>query len=331
MAVQSSVDEAMVEAAALEWFAEMGYRIGHALTPDAEAPGAERRGYAEVVLTERLRSAIARVNPTLPVATQEQAVSQALRVDGPGLVARNRNFHKLLVEGVPVQVTRADGAIAGETVRLVDFAHPERNDWFVANQITFREGGNERRTDIIVFLNGLPVALIELKNPLDDNATLQGAFNQLQTYKAEFPALFVYNELLVVADGREARVGALTADWARFMPWKTIDGTEPIAGGMWELEVLIKGVFQRERFLDLLQHFIVFETDGVQVGKKMAAYHQYHAVNKAVEATVLAAAADGDRKAGVVWHTQGSGKSLTMVFYAGKMARNAAMANPTLV
>jgi type I restriction enzyme R subunit len=331
MAGRSSIHEALVEAAALEWFADLGYRIGHALTPDAEAPDAERRRYADVALIERLRSALVQLNPGLPGATLEQAVSRVLHVDGPGLVAQNRNFHTLLVDGVQVQVSRPEGAIAGETVRLVDFEHPERNDWFVANQITFREGGKERRADLIVFLNGLPVALIELKNPLDDNAGLQGAFNQLQTYKAEFPALFVYNELLVVADGREARVGALTADWARFMPWKTIDGIEPIANGMWELEVLIKGIFQRRRFLDLLQHFIVFETDGVRVGKKMAAYHQYHAVNKAVEATVLAAAADGDRKAGVVWHTQGSGKSLTMVFYAGKMARNAAMANPTLV
>jgi len=327
----SDIDEAMVEAAALEWFAELGYQIGHALTPDAEAPGAERRGYADTVLVGRLRAALARLNPTLPAAAQEQAISLALHADGPGLIAQNRRFHKLLVEGARVQFTRSDGTITGDTVRLVDFDHPERNDWLAANQITFREGGKERRADIIVYLNGLPVAVIELKNPLDEAATLQGAFNQLQTYKAEFPALFVHNEILVVADGREARAGTLTADWTRFMPWKTIDGNGPAPGGMWELEVLLKGVFERRRFLDLLQHFIVFEADGVQVSKKMAAYHQYHAVNKAIEATVEAAGPDGDRKAGVVWHTQGSGKSLTMVFYAGKMARNAAMSNPTLV
>ncbi len=324
------IDESTVEQATLEWFEASGYTIDHALIPDAEL-GAERRTYAEVVLTTRLRSAVARLNPQIASETWEQVVSQVLSVGGLALVAQNQRFHKLLVEGVQVQITRSDGSITGDTVCLVDFDHPERNDWFVANQITFREGGRERRADIIVFLNGLPVALIELKNPLDGDATLQGAFNQLQTYKAEFPALFVHNEILVVADGREARAGTLTADWARFMPWKTIDGFGPAPSGMWELEVLIKGIFQRERFLDLLRHFIVFEVDGSQVNKKMAAYHQYHAVNKAVEATVSASAASGDRKAGVVWHTQGSGKSLTMVFYAGKMALSAAMENPTLV
>jgi len=329
--VTVGITEATVEQAALEWFDGLGYGLAHGLTPSAEDERAERRSYADVVLEARLRVAVARINPRVPADAREQALRQALRPEGVGLVAQNRHMHRLLIEGVPVEYRRADGSVGYDTVALIDWAHPEQNDWLAANQITMRDGGNERRADIVVFVNGLPLAVIELKNPLDENATLQGAYNQLQTYQREFPALFASNEILVVSDGREARAGTLTADWERFMPWKTIDGQSLVGRDLWELEVLIKGIFERGRLLDLVRHFIVFEDDGAHVSKKMAAYHQFYAVNKAVEATVEASSVEGDRRAGVVWHTQGSGKSLTMAFYAGKIAVNPAMANPTLV
>jgi len=326
-----SITEATVEQAALEWFEELGYGLAHGLTPSAEDERAERRGYGDVVLEGLLRAAVERINPGIPAEAQEQAVRQALHPGGVGLVAQNRVLHRLLVEGVAVEYRRQDGTIGHDSVWLIDWTRPEGNDWLAANQVIMRDGGNERRADIVVYVNGLPLAVIELKNPLDENATLQGAYNQLQTYKGEFPALFASNEILVVSDGREARAGTITADWERFMPWKTVDGQSPVGRDLWELEVLIKGVFQRGRLLDLVRHFIVFEDDGTHVSKKMAAYHQYYAVNKAVEATVEASSVEGDRRAGVVWHTQGSGKSLTMAFYAGKVALHPRMANPTLV
>jgi type I restriction enzyme, R subunit len=329
--VSAAVDEALVEAAALEWFAELGYGVAHGLAPDVERQDAERRGYGDVVLVERLRAAIARLNPAIPAEARDQALRGVLRAEGPGLVAQNHRFHDMLADGVDVEYARPGGGIAGDKVWLADFQQPDRNDWLVANQVTVIEHGHERRPDILVYLNGLPVALIELKNPLDEKATMQGAFNQLQTYKSELPSLFPCNQVLVISDGREARAGTLTANWERFMPWKTIDGAGLAPSSMWELEVLIKGIFERGRFLDLIRHFIVFESDGATVNKKLAAYHQFHAVNKAVAATVEAAAPSGDKRAGVVWHTQGSGKSLTMAFFAGKIVRHPALANPTLV
>ncbi|MGH2409487.1 MAG: type I restriction endonuclease subunit R, partial [Chloroflexota bacterium] len=283
------------------------------------------------VLVERLRTAIARINPTLPIEAREEAVRQVLLVEGLGIVGQNQRFHALLADGIAVEFQGADGATIHDLAWLVDFGRPERNDWLVANQVTIIEDGRERRPDILIFVNGLPLAAIELKNPADDTATIHGAFNQFQTYKRDIQALFPFNEALIVSDGREARVGTLTADWERFMPWKTITGDGPAPAGAWELEILIKGIFEPARFLDLVRHFIVFEVDGPSVNKKMAAYHQFHAVNKAVEATVLASAPAGDKRAGVVWHTQGSGKSLTMAFYAGKIVRHSAMRNPTLV
>ncbi|HVA89610.1 MAG TPA: type I restriction endonuclease subunit R [Chloroflexota bacterium] len=327
----SDVDEALVEAAALEWFAELGYAVAHGLTPDQEDPAAERRSYRDVVLVERLRAALARINPKLPPEAREEATRLSLLTEGPGIVGQNQRFHTLLADGVAVEFQGADGATIHDIVWLADFARPERNDWLVANQVTIIEGGRERRPDILIFVNGLPLAVIELKNPADDTATIHGAFNQFQTYKRDIPALFPFNEALIVSDGREARVGTLTADWERFMPWKTVSGDGPAPLGAWELETLIKGVFEPSRFLDLVRHFVVFEVDGPKVSKKMAAYHQFHAVNKAVEATVLASAPAGDKRAGVVWHTQGSGKSLTMAFYAGKIVLHPAMRNPTLV
>ncbi len=237
----------------------------------------------------------------------------------------------MLVEGVPVEYRRDDGSIAGDLVKLVDFDTPENNDWAAINQFTIIENKINRRPDILVFINGLPLGVIELKNIGDENATIRGAFNQINTYKRDTPSLFAYNEITVISDGMHAKAGTLTADWERYMPWRTVDGKDIAPKGSLQLDVLIKGVFEKSRFLDLIRNFIVFENDGGQLAKKMAGYHQFHAVNKAVESTLRAAALRGDRRVGVVWHTQGSGKSLSMVFYAGKLIRHPEMENPTIV
>jgi type I restriction enzyme R subunit len=324
--------ESVVEDATLEWFRELGYStiFGPDIAPDE--PGAERLRYSDVVLAERLQAALAGINSHIPEEAREDAVRRLLGagLDSPSPAVNNHRFHRFLVDGVPVEYQR-DGRTVHDQVWLLDFADPDQNDWLAVNQFTVIDGRNNRRPDVVVFVNGLPLAVIELKNPGDENATVQGAFNQLQTYKQEIPGLFPYNEALVVSDGVEARLGTLTADWDRFMPWRTIEGDELAPKGTLDLFVLIKGVFERRRFLDLLQNFIVFEEQGTQIAKKMAAYHQFHAVNKALEATLQAASLGGDRRAGVVWHTQGSGKSLTMALYSGKLIRNEAMANPTLV
>ena len=237
----------------------------------------------------------------------------------------------MLVEGVPVEYRRDDGSIAGDLVKLIDFDNLGNNDWAAINQFTVIENKTNRRPDILVFINGLPLGVIELKNIGDENATVRGAFNQINTYKSDVPTLFVYNELVVISDGINAKAGTLTADWERYMPWRTVDGKDIAPKGSLQLDVLIKGIFEKNRFLDLMRNFIVFENDGGQLAKKMAGYHQFHAVNKAVDSTLRAAALRGDRRAGVVWHTQGSGKSLSMVFYAGKLIRHPKLENPTIV
>ena len=323
--------ESDVEAAALEWLAELGYTILHGPDIAPGAPAAERATYGDVVLVERLRAALARLNPGVPADAREEALRLLTRADGPGLVEHNRRLHRLLVDGIPIQYRAAGGRVVHDLVWAVDFADPARNDWLAVNQFTVIERKHNRRPDVVLFVNGLPLAVIELKNAADDKATIKHAFNQLQTYKAEIPSLFPANAALVVSDGVEARVGTLTADWERFMPWRTVDGDDLAPPGSPELEVLLKGVFHPARFLDLVRHFIVFEADGPRLTKKLAGYHQYHAVNKAVACTVAAASPAGDRRIGVVWHTQGSGKSLTMAFYAGKIVGHPAMANPTLV
>jgi len=214
---------------------------------------------------------------------------------------------------------------------LIDFEDPANNDWLAVNQFTVVEDRRNRRPDVALFVNGLPLAVVELKNPEDETATIRAAFNQLQTYKQEIPSLFHTNEVMVVSDGVAARAGTLTSNWEWFMPWRTIEGREVAPKGSLELEVLLKGIFEKRRFLDLLRDFIVFEVDGAKINKKMAGYHQFHAVNKAVERTLEASAAKGDRRIGVICHTQGSGKSLTMAFYAGKIIRHPEMENPTIV
>ncbi len=324
--------ESDVEAAAFEWLAGLGYLVqfGSEIAPGE--PKGERDDYHEVILARRLREALERLNPALPPELLEEAFRKLTRTESPSLVQNNRAFHRMLTEGVTVERRREDGSIAGVQVRLLDFEEPDNNDWLAVNQFTVVEGRHERRADVAVFANGLPLATIELKNPADEQATIWSAFNQLQTYKNEIPSLFRFNELMIVSDGVEARVGSLTSDRERFMPWRTIDGESLAPATVPQLQVVIEGIFDKRRFLSLIRHFVAFEDEGSgKVSKKIAGYHQFHAVNKAIEATIEASRATGDRRCGVIWHTQGSGKSLTMVFYAGRLAVHPAMENPTIV
>lgn len=351
-----SLNESIVEDAAISWFAQIGYTVGHGPNIAPAEPGAERTSFADVILKGRLRDAIHRLNPQIPEEAQEEALRKVLRLESSTFVGNNRAFHKMLRDGVEVEYRRPDGSIAGDQVRLLDFSEPAANDWFVVNQFTVIEAHHNRRPDLVVFVNGLPLAIIELKNAADSEATIWSAYSQLQTYKAEIPSLLQYNELLIVSDGLQARIGSLTANQEWFKVWRSIDGEGEAPRTALELEVLIRGVFEKRRFLDLLQHFIVFEedTDSDRLHKIIAGYHQFHAVNAAVEETVRASGmmADqetaelpegqywagrmhggkpGDRRAGVVWHTQGSGKSFSMLFYAARVVREPAMRNPTIV
>ncbi len=258
---------------------------------------------------------------------------EVLRPDRPTLVTNNRAFHRMLRDGVEVEYRRDDGTIAGDRVHLIDYDEPDNNDWLVVNQFTVIEGQHNRRPDVVVFVNGMPLGVIELKNAADEDATIWTAYNQLQTYKDQIPGLFVYNEALIVSDGLSARIGSLTAGKEWFKPWRTIEGDSDVASSILELEVLVRGVFDQRRLLRFLRHFIVFEhdTDSHRLIKIIAGYHQFHAVRQAIEATVEATSPSGDRRCGVVWHTQGSGKSLSMLFYAGEVVLHPAMENPTLV
>ena len=327
----SKFTESIVEQATLKWFDALGYSILNASEIAPEEPNSERQTYADVVLRDRLKTALETINPDIPADAIQDAIRKVTQTETPSLYENNRRFHKYLTDGVDVEYQAEEGYTKYHKVWLIDFQNPDNNNWLAVNQFTVIENKNNRRPDIVVFINGLPIAVIELKNPVEENATIKGAFNQLQTYKKEIPCLFSYNEILVASNGTEARVGTLTADWERFMPWRTNDGQKIAQKAIAELETLIKGVFPKQRILDILRYFIIFETDNDTIIKKMAGYHQYHAVNKAIAATVKATDAKGDRKVGVVWHTQGSGKSLTMAFYAGKIVQHPALSNPTLV
>lgn len=267
----------------------------------------------------------------IPADCLDDVVRRLERQDIPSLVQSNRLFHKWLVSGFPVEYRRADGSIKGDLVHLVDFDHPETNDWVAVHQCTVVENNINRRADVVLLINGLPLVVMELKNPADENATIWTAFNQLQTYKKQIPSLMRFNEALVISDGTEARIGSLSADKERFMRWRTIEGEQLAPASMPQLEVLIKGALDKRRFLDIVRSFIVFEDGDGDPIKILAAYHQYHAVLTAVEHTIEATRASGDKRCGVVWHTQGSGKSLTMAFYAGRIIAHPAMDNPTIV
>lgn len=323
--------ESHVEDAALDWLAGLGYGVRHGPDISPDGPRPERVGYDQVLLRERLRKALARLNPHLPTETLEEVLRKVQQTETPSLIEENRRLHRLLVEGVAVEVTREDGSIGGDVARLIDFKDVDANDWLAVNQYTVIDNGNNRRPDVVLFVNGLPLAVIELKNPGDENATLEGAFNQLQTYKDEIPSLFRTNAALVTSDGLQARLGSLTANLERFMPWRTVDSSAVAPKRTPELGTVIEGVFEKSRFLTLIRDFTVFEDTGAGLVKIVAGYHQFHAVRHAVESTIAAASPDGNRRIGVIWHTQGSGKSLVMAFYAGQIIAHPAMENPTIV
>ncbi len=351
-----TLTESKIEEFAIGLFEQLGY--SYLYGPDIEA----RSSFEEVVFVEQLRSAVYRINPKLPKDVCDEAVSQLLRIASPDVLANNEVFHRMLTEGISVSVHK-DGSERGELVWLVDFDNPQNNDFTVVNQFTIIENNHNKRPDILLFVNGLPLVVIELKNAADENATLQSAFRQIETYKNTIPSLFTYNALVVISDGLEARAGSLSAGFSRMMAWKSADGKAEASRLVSQLEVLIKGMLNKDTLLDLINSFTVFEknkTEDKETGittvktvKKIAAYHQYYAVNKAVESTVRATGINlndiyvlkedpelyglssvknqevGDHKAGVVWHTQGSGKSLSMVFYVGKIVRT--LSNPTVV
>jgi type I restriction enzyme, R subunit len=326
----SGIHESHIEELTLDWFQEMDWSILHGPDIAPDEPASERESYSDVVLRSRLESAIDSLNPKLLAQAKEEALRKVLVADSPSVIQRNRAFHKMLADGVTVEVAE-DGAIRGEQVKLVDFENPDANDWLVVNQFTVMEGQYTRRPDIVVFVNGLPLAVIELKNPADENATIETARKQFETYKAEIPSIFNTNELLITSDGREARLGTITSPREWFLPWKTIKGDRVAASTDLELETLIRGVFDKQRFLEIIRHFIVFEDWEDSIIKKVAAYHQFHATQRAIESVVAASKPEGKKQGGVVWHTQGAGKSLTMTFFAGKLVVHPEMRNPTIV
>ena len=347
----SGVTEATVEAAALAYLESLGWTIAHG--PDIAAE--ERTSYGQVILEQRLRNVLARLNPSLPASALDDAFRKLTLPTGATLETRNRAFHRMLVDGVTVEYRAGDGSIRGAQAQVIDFDDGAANDWLAINQFTVTENRHNRRPDIVLFVNGLPLGAIELKNPADEDATIWTAWQQFQTYKAELPTLFAFNELLMVSDGTQARIGTLTAGREWFKPWRTITGETLADPNKPELQVALEGVCEPGRLLALVRDFIAFEDDGGgALVKKMAGYHQYHAVRVAVDETLRAArlqrtakqvaeergryesgqqpgGESGDRRIGVVWHTQGAGKSLTMVFYAGCIVREPAMGNPTIV
>lgn len=327
-----------IEQYAIEELQALGYHYIHGpdIAPDGEFP--ERESYGDVLLSERLKKAIDKLNPNIPEDARLDALRQVQRINSPDLLTNNEQFHVMLTDGIKVSYQK-DGTTRGDIVWLVDFNKAENNEFLVINQFTVIEENANKRPDVILFVNGLPLVVIELKNAADENATVRSAYKQLQTYKSTIPSLFTYNSLLVISDGLDARSGSVSAGFTRFMSWKSADGTSEASSLDSEMEVLIKGQLNKNTLLDLIRFFTVFEKNKkedlktgittIETVKKVAAYHQYYAVNKAVESSVVAAGAEGDRKGGVVWHTQGSGKSLSMVFYTGKIIQR--LNNPTIL
>ena len=334
----TKLTESSIENWAIELLQAQGYTYLYGPDIAPESATAERARYDEVVLVEHLRAAVRRINPLIPIAVQDEAIAQVLRIASPDVLANNEAFHRLLTEGVPVTV-QVGGESRGDFVRLVDFDAVDMNDFVVVNQFTITHNHQTKRPDVVVFVNGLPLVVLELKNAADENASVNSAHRQLETYMQAIPSLFTFNAFSVISDGLEARAGTISAGLSRFMMWKSADGVAEASRLQSQLEVLIAGMLNRETLLDLVRSFVVFEktdhTDAdtglirIQTVKKIAAYHQYYAVNKAVASTIRAASSNGDRKGGVVWHTQGSGKSLSMVFFTGKVVR--ALDNPTVV
>ena len=359
------ITENTIEEFAIKILEHLGYEFVYAPDIAPDTPKSERATYEEVLLVERLEEAILRINPGIPHETQTEAIKEVQRINSPELLNNNEAFHRMLTEGIKVSYQK-DGNQRGDLVWLIDFENPENNEFVVANQFTVIENGNTKRPDIILFVNGIPLVVIELKNPADENATVKSAYKQLQTYKTIIPSLFTYNGIMIISDGLEARAGSLSAGMTRFMSWKSADGKEEASHLIGQMETLINGMLNKETLLDLIRHFVVFEKSKkedsetgittISTIKKLAAYHQYYAVNRAVESTLRATGhtldretptsmamedpesygltgvknqPKGDRKGGVVWHTQGSGKSLSMVFYTGKIVL--ALDNPTVL
>ncbi len=339
------ITENQIEVFSIEVLQALGWNYLHGLAIAPEAEKSERESFEQVLLLARLRRAIARLNPNIPQEAQEQALRTVQRITSPQLTSNNEQFHKYLTDGVPVQYRTPPTAgqvgnrERGDSVWLIDFTNPENNEFLVVNQYTVVEKNQNKRPDIVLFVNGIPLVVMEFKNPADEQATIRRAYEQIQTYKATIPSLFTYNAFCVISDGHEARAGTISSDFGRFMAWKSVDGSKEASRFIPQLETLIKGMLNRNTLLDLVRNFIVFEKAKkldkntglmqVETVKKLAAYHQYFAVNKAVESTKKAAAETGTQKGGVIWHTQGSGKSLSMVFYSGKIV--AEMDNPTIV
>ncbi len=347
------VRESILEEATLAWMESTGWQVSHGFSTISGEPTAERSDFGEVILEGCLRTALLRLNLDLDEIAINETVRKLRHPSHLSFLRNNHAFHHFLVNGVPLDIVREDGG-RGVTVKVIDFENPNNNDWLAINQFAVIENKNNRRPDIVAFVNGLPLAVIELKNPADEKATIRKAFNQLQTYLKEIPSLFHTNALMVVSDGLEARVGTVSSEWERFMPWRTVDGKTLAPPTVPQLEVVLRGIFDKRRFLDLIRHFLVFEEEGGgNLVKKMAGYHQFHAVRTAVEETLRATkkkeaflasepegfygsgvrsgGSPGDRRIGVVWHTQGSGKSLTMAFYAGKIILQPELENPTIV
>lgn len=359
------ITENIIEAFAIELLDKLGYEYIYApdIAHDGENP--ERESYAQVLLLNRLQNAVKRINHSIPADAQAEAIKEIQRISSPELLSNNETFHRLLTEGIPVS-KRVDGDDRGDRVWLIDFKNPHNNEFVVANQFTIIENGNNKRPDVILFVNGIPLVVIELKNAADENTTINSAFKQVETYKAIIPSLFTYNGLVVISDGLEAKAGSISSGFSRFMSWKSADGKAEASHLVSQLETLIQGMLNKETLIDLIRHFIVFEKSKkedsetgittISTVKKLAAYHQYYAVNRAVESTLRATGFTvehetplsmvmespesygvpgvknqpiGDRKGGVVWHTQGSGKSLSMVFYTGKIVL--ALDNPTIL
>lgn len=331
-------NESTVEQAAKEWLAEIGYHTGYA--PVDAAVGEVRQTVSDCMLWTHVTEALTRLNPGVSDDLLRSALTRIQRAESQDVMSENQRLHELMVSGVPVQTTGGDGRPTTVRLRLIDFGNPANNDWRALNQFTIVEGGHNRRPDVVVFLNGLPVGLMELKNPTDEKTTLRNAWNQIQTYRMQIPSMFIPNVVTVISDGNSAAISSFTGGFEHYAPWKTMDGRDVITDRP-ALEVLIKGVFTPERFLDILRNFVVYSDEPVTdattgqrrraIIKRIAKYHQYWAVNAAVESTVRASGPDGDKRGGVVWHTQGSGKSFEMVFYAAKLMRDSRMSNPTLV
>ncbi len=344
------INEAQLENIAIEWLSEVGWAYVHGDVVAPDGPKPEREGWTDVILRPRLLAALKRINPNLTQAAIEDAVHAVETISEPSLLARNRTFHRFLLNGIHVDVER-NGKKEADLAQLIDFNDASKNDFLVVNQFTVPGPKMNRRPDLVLFVNGLPLAAMELKNPADEHADIWDAYNQLQTYKDEIPDLMEANEVLVISDGITARMGSLTADRERFLPWRAVGNEDDRPIVEYELETLIRGLFDPARFLDFVRYFVLFEAGDSGLIKKIAGYHQFHAVREAVRATIIASmrneavrgvsagrrapygskVEEGSKKAGVVWHTQGSGKSITMACYAGKLLQQPEMRNPTIV